>query len=725
MKLELLQWGGQVFASAFNGLYQGILVTALVAVCLRFGGKINAATRHAIWLSTLCLVGLIMSVHCFVGVGKLERRLTDGAADSEISLSDAAQQPALETEESGNLKNSTHDPLPVPATTPPLPEEASHIATPAPANSIASRTFALEPSEIQPDGIERQVTDTVLDAGVAPPLRGDVIATIRDIWERFLNPLSLNLSLGSGFASFGVLLFLGLWLIVGGIRSFLLIRQLVQIQRLKRNSAEPSPELQALFQRMASHHHLSRTVALKVSQVNQSAFVLGFFHPVILLPAKHRLEPGETELILRHELAHVQRRDDWANLVQHLASAVLFLHPAVWWISKRLSLEREIACDDHVLQQSGRPQTYALVLLALAGRMQKQALLLAPGSSNHKTQLKERIDMILNKHRNSSPRLAKAWLAIIASSTTLLAGGLICSAPRLVMAEPAPEADAEVEVETAAEEAAEAVNVETTSPEAAPAPAPAPTPAIVSPGAKIKAPEYAAGEGGAVTIASPAPQPAIVVASPSAPAPMVVVTGLPGAPVPPRAPKAARNGDDNSGLEARLEKLERKVDSLLGEGGGKGRAFAFGWQPHGPLQQQKELAKLNEMAQHQAEMAKKQGLDAKELEKIKELAQVDVKRAAEETAKARVEFDKARKAEAEKYQARKSKSGGDVQKQLEILRKQLDTLEKEREQLDRKIEKLEEAKDRLEDTSEEEEQACLDLSQTPSVTTLVQPMVTF
>ena len=70
-----------------------------------------------------------------------------------------------------------------------------------------------------------------------------------------------------------------------------------------------------------------------------------------------------------HELAHVRRRDDWTNLVQHCINALFFFHPAIWWVSKRISLEREIACDDQVLHSTRRPRAYALLLADLATRM--------------------------------------------------------------------------------------------------------------------------------------------------------------------------------------------------------------------------------------------------------------------------------------------------------------------------------------------------------------------
>ena len=50
---------------------------------------------------------------------------------------------------------------------------------------------------------------------------------------------------------------------------------------------------------------------------------------------------------------------DWTNLLQKLVRAVFFFHPAVWWIENRLSLEREMACDDMVLAQTASASTTA------------------------------------------------------------------------------------------------------------------------------------------------------------------------------------------------------------------------------------------------------------------------------------------------------------------------------------------------------------------------------
>src|SRR5262249_3566384 len=118
-----------------------------------------------------------------------------------------------------------------------------------------------------------------------------------------------------------------------------------------------------------------------------------------------------------------------------LVQATFIFHPAVWWVSKRLVLERELACDDWVLDQGTRPQAYALLLAELASRISRRPLLLAPGVSTTKSELQQRINMILNTRRNASPRLATSRLAIITSAATLTAALAVYFAPRLALAQ--------------------------------------------------------------------------------------------------------------------------------------------------------------------------------------------------------------------------------------------------------------------------------------------------
>src|SRR5207244_3461916 len=99
----------------------------------------------------------------------------------------------------------------------------------------------------------------------------------------------------------------------------------------------------------------------------QTAVVVGYFRPVILLPVSvvTGLTAAQLEAILAHELAHVRRHDYLVNLLQTLGETVFFYHPAVWWLSSPIRSERENCCDDIAAAVLGNAVEYGRALLAL------------------------------------------------------------------------------------------------------------------------------------------------------------------------------------------------------------------------------------------------------------------------------------------------------------------------------------------------------------------------
>jgi UDP-N-acetylmuramoyl-L-alanyl-D-glutamate--2,6-diaminopimelate ligase len=76
---------------------------------------------------------------------------------------------------------------------------------------------------------------------------------------------------------------------------------------------------------------------------------------MVLLPVCWLTEmtPEVLEAVVAHELAHVRRWDLWVNLFQRLVETLLFYHPAVWWVSRRVRLEREMCCDELAVSVTG------------------------------------------------------------------------------------------------------------------------------------------------------------------------------------------------------------------------------------------------------------------------------------------------------------------------------------------------------------------------------------
>jgi hypothetical protein len=169
---------------------------------------------------------------------------------------------------------------------------------------------------------------------------------------------------------------------------------------------------------------------------------IGFRRPAIVLPAWTLRELSAEELrpILIHELAHLRRHDDWTNLLQKAARAIFFFHPAVWWIDARLSLEREMACDDAVLAATGNPRAYAGCLIGLLERScSRRGWTMAQAAVARAREASLRIARILHVGAPRTTRVGRVALGFAASLSLACAGVLFFTPQLLVFA---PESNA-------------------------------------------------------------------------------------------------------------------------------------------------------------------------------------------------------------------------------------------------------------------------------------------
>ncbi|MBN2477271.1 MAG: M48 family metalloprotease, partial [Pirellulales bacterium] len=140
-------------------------------------------------------------------------------------------------------------------------------------------------------------------------------------------------------------------------------------QRLRRRS-EPVDDsaILAAFARQARALGLRFTPAIAFCREVGVPTVVGVLRPMVLLPlsAVSGLTTEQIEVLLAHELAHIRRYDHVVNILQRLIEAALFFHPAVWFISRRIRIEREHCCDDLVLAVGGQRFAYAESLVRMA-----------------------------------------------------------------------------------------------------------------------------------------------------------------------------------------------------------------------------------------------------------------------------------------------------------------------------------------------------------------------
>ncbi|MBI3283442.1 MAG: M56 family metallopeptidase [Burkholderiales bacterium] len=118
---------------------------------------------------------------------------------------------------------------------------------------------------------------------------------------------------------------------------------------------------------LAGRFALRRGVVLRVVQNLESPLTVGCLRPLVLVPAAliSGMSPDLLEALLAHELAHIQRHDYLVNLIQNLIAMLLFYHPAIWWLSRRIRLERELIADDLAARTLGEPRRLALALSEL------------------------------------------------------------------------------------------------------------------------------------------------------------------------------------------------------------------------------------------------------------------------------------------------------------------------------------------------------------------------
>jgi len=214
-----------------------------------------------------------------------------------------------------------------------------------------------------------------------------------------------------------------------------------RLRALRRSCAEVDAasldsELRRTLARASQDHgSKSRPATLCVSDQVSVPTVIGFMNPAVVIPRwlLQELSPSELQQILLHELAHLQRWDDWTNLAQKILKALLFFHPAAWWIEKQLSLEREMACDDAVVAETANPRAYAECLTHLAEKsFVRRSLALAQAALGRIRQTSLRVAQILNADRPSTPTHSWKPAVLLVSGFAIACATGITRAPRLV-----------------------------------------------------------------------------------------------------------------------------------------------------------------------------------------------------------------------------------------------------------------------------------------------------
>ena len=372
--------------AVLNGIYLGAILAAAMVLILRFFPRLNSTTRFTVlWMTLLAVVALVAT--------PLVRRASVAQTRSE-SPAVVPESPALN---------------PAPRSTQIYP----------PARKAHDSDFNQAPTQGY-----RSIDEQPLESTFPQSVSTNSLPRASESEHSLIRIHSSKLLLAIGMA----------WMLF----SFALLARLAAgyrvVRSLKSTATPASPEWQLCFRRLCATHGIRRQPQLLVSSQVRGPMSLGFFRPVIVIsPALlETLSHSELEQIVLHELAHLDRRDDWSNLAQKLIEAMLPIQPTVYFLGHQMSLAREMACDDWVIAATGTPRPYAAALTKVAELSQWQSAgVLAAGASGNRSQLFRRVRQMLDRTRNRAPHLTIVPLAS-ALAVVVTLSCLSVRAPQLI-----------------------------------------------------------------------------------------------------------------------------------------------------------------------------------------------------------------------------------------------------------------------------------------------------
>jgi uncharacterized protein YjbI with pentapeptide repeats/beta-lactamase regulating signal transducer with metallopeptidase domain len=367
-----------VIVVLINGLWQGLAIAALTWLALRLFPRVNASTRYAAW--TLALVAVLI-VPIATSLTHISYYTLPGTNATTQSTAEGAASRS-------ELKHTT-------ASAATQPRSGASEATHSGSGSLSSG----------------------LNIPKVPDLHVSVSLLIMTIF----------------FTAWGL------------AALALVVRLAVALLRLERLKHDAMPLGIEYRDQLAQWQRLDpdRDVRICVTAGIEVPVAVGLFDAMVLLP-RHLLNEfnaQEIDQISLHELAHLLRHDDWTNGLQRVITSLLFFNPAVWFIARQMDVEREVACDDYVLELTGAVRTYAFCLTKMAEITSwPHQPLAAPGVFTTRKNISIRIERLLRTGRAISSSISPATAGAVAIG--LLGGYFFASTltPEIAFAMPCPPA---------------------------------------------------------------------------------------------------------------------------------------------------------------------------------------------------------------------------------------------------------------------------------------------
>ncbi|MCB9514542.1 MAG: hypothetical protein H6694_09560 [Candidatus Latescibacteria bacterium] len=242
--------------------------------------------------------------------------------------------------------------------------------------------------------------------------------------RRFLSPSIITwLAFGTWLLGLVVVLAVQLvrWLGIGVVAAMATVWE---DETPEDQNAEPL-SARALAVELSAELGFRRPIVLLRSELAGVAMAWGLRHPCVILPTESTTWPSaKLEAILRHELWHIRRLDNWVHFLAIWSCALYWFNPLVWIAFRQLLFEREVACDDHVLNSGVKSSTYADCLMEVAMKLGTPShKSIMPVGMAHASNLKARLLRTLAEGQNRRPSsklfAASCFLALLVLTAPL------------------------------------------------------------------------------------------------------------------------------------------------------------------------------------------------------------------------------------------------------------------------------------------------------------------
>ena len=160
-----------------------------------------------------------------------------------------------------------------------------------------------------------------------------------------------------------------IWMIGTAALIFFVFKRVRKVYQLLETAEPVSGDVVVILEQCKNTMQLKQDVRAFYVDSMISPAVCGIFNPVILLPKKltRFLKEHDLQIILMHELVHIQRCDTWVAWLQTVLQILYWYNPLLWIANQRIRDIREQAVDEQVaVYLDHNTQPYCETLLRIA-----------------------------------------------------------------------------------------------------------------------------------------------------------------------------------------------------------------------------------------------------------------------------------------------------------------------------------------------------------------------